>query len=135
VTSPDPYTRCPDCKWIAPPESMDYALADSGGIDWDWPVNVTCLCCHAHHTITADEVLPLDSQATCQRCGASVACPAGAARVRCTGCGLFLLGPDLTQAQREELRVTEGLAGLALRETYLAAKDRAARRGGAGGGR
>jgi hypothetical protein len=26
-----PYTRCPDCGFIAPPESMDYALTPGEG--------------------------------------------------------------------------------------------------------
>jgi DNA-directed RNA polymerase subunit RPC12/RpoP len=125
----DPYTRCPDCGFIAPPGSMDYALAPGrDAIDWEWPVRVTCLCCHASHHITAADVLPLDAGMACCRCGAHVACPAGAARVRCTSCGLFLLGPGLDDAQRDELRITEGLAALALRAAYQAAKDRAARR-------
>jgi hypothetical protein len=38
------------------------------------------------------------------------------------------LGPDLSLAQRDELAVTGGLAGLALRESYLAAKERANQR-------
>jgi LSD1 subclass zinc finger protein len=63
----------------------------------------------------------------CKRCSATVTYPAGAARVQCTGCGLFLLGPDLDDAQREELHITEGLSDLALRETYLAARKRAER--------
>jgi predicted RNA-binding Zn-ribbon protein involved in translation (DUF1610 family) len=124
----DPYTRCPDCGFIAPPESMDYTLTAADGIDWDRAVRVTCLCCRASHHIGARDMLPLDTQMTCHRCGAVAACPAGAARVQCPGCGLFLVGPDLTAAQREELAVTEGLAGLALRETYLAARERAAQR-------
>ncbi len=61
----------------------------------------------------------------CKRCSASVAHPSGAARVQCTCCGLFLVGPDPDQSQRAELDITERLAGLALRETYLAAKQRA----------
>src|ERR1017187_2055596 len=140
----DPHTQCPDCRFIAPPEAMSYSLTETGGIDWDRPVNVICPCCHAHHTIGAGDVLPLDSETTCHRCGTPVACPAGAARVRCGGCGLFLLGPGLNQSQREELCITEGLARLGPRETYLAARDRAAtrravagadgdRRGGPGG--
>jgi hypothetical protein len=128
--SADPYTRCPDCGFIAAPESMDYTLTPGGGVDWDRPVRVTCMCCHASHHIGAGDMLPLDAQMTCHRCGAVAACPSGAARVQCTGCGLFLLGPDLTAAQRDELAVTEGLAGLALRETYLAARGRAQRRTG-----
>jgi hypothetical protein len=107
---------------------MDYTLTDGGGIDWDRPVRVTCLCCHASHIIGAGDVLQADAETICHRCGAAAAYPAGAARVQCPGCGLFLLGPGLTAAQRNELAVTEGLAGLALRETYLAAKERAARR-------
>jgi len=124
----DPYSRCPDCRFIAPPESMEYTLTSDDGIDWDRPVHITCMVCHARHDITADDVLQADAEMACKRCGATVADPAGAARVQCTGCGLFLLGPDLDDAQREELRITEGLAGLALRETYLAATRRAQRR-------
>ena len=131
-----PYTRCPGCGFIAPPEAMSYSLTETGGIDWGRPVNATCLCCHACRTIGTGEVLPLDSETTCQRCGTPAACPAGAARVQCPGCGLYLPGPDLSEGQLEELRITEGLAGMALRETYLAARDGAAqRRGGAGSGR
>jgi len=126
--APDPYTRCPDCGFIAPPESMEYTLVPAGGVDWNRPVRVTCLCCHASRHVGAGDVLPLGAQTTCHRCGAAVACPAGAARVQCTGCGLFLLGPDLSLAQRDELAVTGGLAGLALRESYLAAKERANQR-------
>jgi hypothetical protein len=88
---------------------------------------VTCLCCHADHHIRADDMLPLDAKMTCRRCGPLAGHPAGAARVRCPGCGLFLLGHDLTLDQRGELRITEGLAGVALRETCKAAVDRAAR--------
>jgi hypothetical protein len=40
--APDPYTRCPDCGFIAPPESMEYTLAPAGGVDWNRPVRVTC---------------------------------------------------------------------------------------------
>jgi LSD1 subclass zinc finger protein len=83
------------------------------------------MICHAHHDITAGDVLQADAEMTCKHCAAPVAYPAGAARVRCTGCGLFLLGQDLDDAQCEEMRITEGLARLALRETYLAAKRRA----------
>ncbi len=127
----DPYTRCPDCGFIVPPESMDYALTPcSGGIDWAWPVRVTCPCCHASYVIGAGDVLPPDAETTCHRCGATAAHPARAARVRCSGCGLLLLGPDLTPAQRDELRITEGLTGLAARAAVQAAKARrAARRG------
>jgi predicted RNA-binding Zn-ribbon protein involved in translation (DUF1610 family) len=124
----DQYTRCPDCGFIAAPESMDYTLTPGDGIDWDRPVRVTCLVCHASHHIGAGDVLQADAEMTCKRCVATVAYPAGAARVQCTRCGLFLLGPDLGGAQRDELAVTEGLAGLARRETYLAAEERAAQR-------
>jgi predicted RNA-binding Zn-ribbon protein involved in translation (DUF1610 family) len=124
----DPYTRCPDCGFIAPPESMEYTLTSAGGIDWDLPVHVMCLICRARRDITAAAVLLADAATTCTRCSVTVAYPAGAARVQCTGCGLFLLGPNLDAARRDELAVTEGLAGLALRETYLAAKEQAAQR-------
>jgi hypothetical protein len=111
---------------------MDYTLTPDGGIDWDRPVRVTCLCCHAGHQIGPGDVLPAGAETTCHRCSTVAACPAGAARVQCPGCGLFLLGPDLTAQQRDELAMTEGLAGLALRETYLAARERAQRRAGGG---
>jgi hypothetical protein len=131
----DPYTRCPDCGFTAPPESMDYAAAPGGGIDWDRPVRVTCPCCHARYPISAADVLPPDAGMTCHRCGTSAPHPGGAARVRCPGCGLFLLGPALTPAQRAELRITEGMTGLAARAAVQAAKDRrTARRGGTGTG-
>jgi hypothetical protein len=125
----DVYTRCPDCGFIAPPSSMDYAIAAGGGIDWDSRVEVRCMICHAVHSPGPGDVLPMDDAMTCKRCQASAPCPAGAARVRCPGCGLFLTGHQLTGRQREELRIAEGLAGLALRERWLAAKE-AARRAG-----
>jgi hypothetical protein len=53
-----------------------------------------------------------------------VAHPAAPARVWCPGCGVFLLGPGLDEAQRAELRIAEGLADVALRETYLLARER-----------
>lgn len=119
----DPYIRCPDCRYIAPPESVEYTLTADRSIDWDRPVHVTCLLCHARHDVIAADVLQADAETTCKRCAAMVTYPAGAARIRCTGCGLFLLGPDLDEPHRAQLRNTEGLAGLALRETYLAARQ------------
>lgn len=126
--APDPYTRCPDCEFIGLPGSMDYTLTGplpDGDIDWSRHAHVSCMTCHARYDITADGVLQADATMVCKRCTASVAYPSGAARVQCTGCGLFLVGPDLDEAQRAELDVTERLAGLALRETYLSAKRRA----------
>ena len=129
-TARDPCTRCPDCGFIAPPESMDYGLAPDRSIDWTRPARVTCPCCHASYHIRAGDVLPVDDEMTCRRCGTPAACPAWAARVRCPGCGLFLLGPGLDSSQRGELRIAEGLAGLALRETCKAAGPRPRRRPG-----
>jgi LSD1 subclass zinc finger protein len=91
---------------------------------------MTCLLCRARHGITAAAVLQADAETAWKRCAATVTYPAGAARIRCTDCGLFLLGPDLDEPQRAQLRITEGLAGLALRETYLAARQRAGRQAG-----
>ncbi len=128
MSTAEPYSRCPGCRFIAPPESMDYALTGpppDGAIDWSQPVHVTCMICHARHDIAAADLLQADATMVCKRCEASVTYPSGAARVQCTECGLFLVGPDLDAAQRDELDVTERLAGLALRETYLAAKRRA----------
>jgi LSD1 subclass zinc finger protein len=96
----DPYSRCPDCRFIAPPESVEYTLTVDRGIDWDRPVHVTCLLCHARHGVIAADVLQAGAETTCKRCAATVTYPAGAARIRCTGCGLFLLGPDLDELQR-----------------------------------
>ena len=122
-----PYSRCPDRRFIAPPESMDYALngpPPDSAIDWSQPVRVTCMICHARYCITAADVLQVGAEMTCERCSASVPYPAGAARVQCIGCGLFLAGPDLDDAQRADLDITEGMARLALRDTYLAARRR-----------
>jgi DNA-directed RNA polymerase subunit RPC12/RpoP len=80
----DPYSRCPDCKFIAPPESMEYTLNPDCDINWDRPVHVTCLLCHARHDITAADVLQADAETTCKRCAATVTYPAGAARIRLT---------------------------------------------------
>lgn len=125
----DIYTRCPDCGLIGPPSSMDYAIADGGGIDWGSRIEVRCMICHAVHSPGPGDVLPLDDAMTCKRCGASAPCPAGAARVRCPGCGLFLTGHQLTGQQIEELRIAEGLAGTALRERWRIAKEAARQRG------
>jgi len=131
ATDPDDiYTRCPGCGFVSQPSSMSYVLAADGtGIDWDRPVEATCMICHATHSPGPADAPPLDDVMTCTRCGASAPCPTGAARVRCPGCGLFLTGRRLTSQQREELRIAEGLAGLALRERWLAAKE-AARQAG-----
>lgn len=131
--APDPYTRCPDCKFIGVPGSMEYALTGpppEGGIDWSKPVHVSCMTCHARYDITAADVVPAASEMSCRRCGAVTACPAEAARVQCSGCRVFLIGAGLDDAQRAELDITERLAGLALRETYLAAKRCAEGRAG-----
>jgi hypothetical protein len=115
VSAADPHSRCPDCGFAAPPESMDYALtgpSPGGEIDWTEPVHVRCMICGAAHGIGLADVLEPDSETARRRCAAAVAYRAGAARVQCTGRGLFLLGPDLTEAQREELRIAEGLRGL-----------------------
>ncbi len=123
----DPYTRCPGCGFIVPPESMDYALPPGrDGIDWSRPVRVTCPCCHASYPISAADVRPADARMSCRRCPTAVPHPAGAARVRCPGCGLFLLGPDLTASELDELSITEGLTGLADRAAAQAARTRGA---------
>jgi LSD1 subclass zinc finger protein len=109
---------------------MDYSLTGpppDGDVDWSRPVHMSCMTCHARYEITAADVLLADATMVCKRCSASITYPTGAARVQCTRCGLFLVGPDLNEPQRAELDVTERLAGLALRETYLAAKRRAGR--------
>ena len=125
MSAAEPYSCCPDCRFIAPPGSMDYALTGpppDGDIDWSRPVHVSCMVCSAQYQVTADDVLQADATTVYKHCATSVNYPGGAARIWCPGCGVFLLGRDLGAAQREELRITEGLVGPALRETYLAAK-------------
>jgi predicted Zn finger-like uncharacterized protein len=125
VSAAELYACCPGCGFIAPPESMDYALTGpppDGDIDWSQPVHVTCMICRAHYDITGASVPLADAEVACKRCDTAVAYPAAAARVRCTGCGLFLIGPGLDARQLEELRSTEGLANVALREAYVAAR-------------
>ncbi len=75
VGAAQPYLRCPDCGFIAPPEPMDYALTPAGEIDWDRPVRVRCLGCHASLTIGAGDVLQAGAQTTGHRCGATAAIP------------------------------------------------------------
>jgi hypothetical protein len=58
------------------------------------------MICHARYDISAVDVLQADATTVCRRCEASVTYPAGAARVQCTGWGLFLIGLDLQDAQR-----------------------------------
>jgi hypothetical protein len=103
---------------------MDYGLTPDGEIDRGRPVRVTCLCCHASLTIGAGDLI----RSTRRRSAAAAAPwpPARAGRPASSAPGA--VGPDLTAAQRDELAVTEGLAGLALRGTYLAARERAAKR-------
>lgn len=121
-TAPDPYTRCPDCKFIGKPGSMDYALTGpppEGHVDWSKPVHVSRTICHARYGITAPDVLQADAVMACKRCAASVSYPAGAARVQCTGCGMFVVGPDLDDAQRAGLDGTERLAAWRCRRPTL----------------
>jgi hypothetical protein len=56
-------------------------------------VRVTCPCCHADHHIGTSDVLLGDAQTTCSRYAATIAYPSRATRIRCPGCGLFLIGP------------------------------------------
>jgi hypothetical protein len=125
----EPYTRCPAYRFIARPSSMDYVISSGGGPDWDHPVRVSCMCCHHSYVIGRGDVLPLTAGQPCPRCPAVVtACAAGAARVRCAGCGVYLAGSGLDAAERERLAVSEGQAAVALRERYVAALRRAGRR-------
>jgi hypothetical protein len=55
----DPYSRCPDCRFIASPESMDYTLTGpppDGDIDWSCPVHVTCGRVRAGVVVCAGEL-------------------------------------------------------------------------------
>lgn len=107
---------------------MEYTLTGpppGGDVDWSKPVHVSCMICRARYDITATDVVPVDSEMTCRRCGVVTACPAKAARIQCSGCRVFLIGAGLDDARRTELDITERLAGQALRETYLAAMRRA----------
>src|ERR1022692_856367 len=60
---------------------MDYTLTPDDEIDWERPVHVTCLVCHARHDITGADVLQADTETARKRCAAAVTYPAGAARV------------------------------------------------------
>lgn len=118
----DIYIRCPACGFTSPPSSMSYVrLADGTGIDWSQDVEATCMICHAACSPGPADVMALDDAMTCRRCQADAPCPGGAARVRCPGCGLFLVGHRLTGRQWEELRATEARAAAALRTRWLLA--------------
>jgi hypothetical protein len=111
----DPYTRCPDCGFIAPPESMDYTLTPGDGIDWDRAVRVTCLVCHGSHHIGGGDVLQAAAETTCHRCGAPVAYRPERPGSSVSAAGCSCSGRTWTPGGGDELAVTEGLAGLALR--------------------
>jgi DNA-directed RNA polymerase subunit RPC12/RpoP len=125
----DIYIRCRACGFTSPPSSMSYVRsADGTGIDWSQRVEATCMICHAAGSPVPADAMALDDAMTCPRCQAAAPCPAGAARVRCPGCGLFLVGHRLTGRQQEELRATETSAAAALRTRWLLATQ-------SGGGR
>jgi hypothetical protein len=118
----DIYIRCPACGFVSPPSSMSYVrLADGTGIDWSQRVEATCMICHAACSPGPADVMALDDAMTCRRCQADAPCPGTAARVRCPGCGLFLVGHRLTGGQQEELRAAEARASAALRTRWLLA--------------
>jgi len=118
----DIYIRCPACGFTSPPSSMSYVRsADGTGIDWSQRVEATCMICHAPCSPGPADVMALDDAMTCRRCQADAPCPVGAARVRCPGCGLFLVGHRLTGRQQEELRDAEARASAALRTRWLLA--------------
>lgn len=124
----EPYTRCPACLFVAQPSSMEYATGPDGGPDWDHPVRVSSMCCHHSYVIARGDVLLLTAGQPCPRCPAVMtACAAGAARVRCAACGVYLVGSGLSAAERDRLAVIEGAAAVALREKYVAALRRAGR--------
>jgi predicted RNA-binding Zn-ribbon protein involved in translation (DUF1610 family) len=121
----DIYIRCPACGFASPPSSMSYVRsADGTGIDWSQPVEATCMICHAACSPGPADLMALDDAMTCRRCQAAAPCPGGAARVRCPGCGLFLVGHRLTGQQWEELRATEARTAAALRTRWLLATQR-----------
>lgn len=118
------YIRCHGCGFTAPPSSMSYVrTADGTGIDWSQRVEATCMICHAVGSPGPADVMALDDAMTCPRCQADAPCPAGAARVQCPGCGLFLVGHHVTGRQWEELRDAEARASAALRTRWLLAKQ------------
>jgi hypothetical protein len=53
---------------------MDYMLEAAGGIDWDQPVRVTCLCCHTSHAIGAGDVLAVGVETACGSAGSRLLC-------------------------------------------------------------
>jgi len=128
-----PYTLCPHCGLITPPTAMEYAVAGPGSdeILWTRPAEVTCCACQRRHLITEVDVLPNDAQTTCRRtgritCTAVTAHPAGAARICCTGCGLYMEG-DVDEATAARREVTEALWGVEAAATVRVARERARR--------
>jgi hypothetical protein len=130
TTDPDDvYLWCPDCGFISQPTSMSYVRASDGGIDWSRPVEACCQVCHSVLSPGPGDAPPLDDVMTCSRCQAAAPCPAGAARVRCPECGLFLTGHRLTGPQHEALRTAERHAATSLRTRWLIAKQAARQHG------
>lgn len=78
------------------------------------------MICYTKQELPHDQVLALDSASECSRCHADVPCPAEAARVNCTHCGLTDFGPWANSpTRRQEVTIHEGMTAMALRARYL----------------
>jgi hypothetical protein len=107
----DLYLRCPHCRRVAQPNSLDYAVADRERhtIDERRHVEARCPVCHQLFDARGRWVAAAD-QITCARCGARSPAAAEAVRARCFQCNLFNFGPALkTQQAREAFAAVEAL--------------------------
>jgi hypothetical protein len=119
------YTRCPMCRLVGPPQSATYQRepAPASGVDWSYPVVVTCIPSGHEHAIGVDDLEPHDATHTCSRCSGTTPVPAAAAQVVCLSCRLYAAGPaaqaDDMVAMR--LRSVEQAHAIALRDALRAA--------------
>jgi hypothetical protein len=108
---------------------LDYGvLADGVSVDWSRRVAVTCNLCGSKHDMTSSDVVALNIEQTCARCGPLTPSPASASRVQYGSCGLINFGPAAQDAaRRDEVAIIEGLHGMELRAAVEDARPRAAR--------
>ncbi|GHF46028.1 hypothetical protein GCM10010359_55610 [Streptomyces morookaense] len=125
-----PYVKCPACGLIGEPGSVECHLtADRRHVDWAEPMKVSCSSCYTYSLITRSDIVDRDGEHTCSRCGDRTACPAGADRVSCWGCGLFAPGPASTGARAAYRHDVEQAAAQWAAARIRAAKDDARARG------
>lgn len=103
------YVRCPECRMVAPPSSVEYRLGPDGEPLLGHPVQLTCGVCGHRLDDARGWTVPHDGGGhRCPRRTMTTEAPARAARIHCTRCGVHSLGDYLTDGlPRDRLRQVE----------------------------